>query len=257
MLCPLLQEAAKQGAQVAFLPEVSNCVSLDPAHQAAVLRSEGEDPVLHSLCLEAQKLGLWIVVGLAFRSDPPESRFANRCVVISTDGEVRARYDKIHMFDVTLSETETYRESRGFAPGGRAVLAHLPFGDLGLSICYDLRFAQLYRRLAQAGAQVICVPSAFSPVTGPGHWQVLLQARAIETGCWIVAPAQCGTHHADEGRARMTYGHSLIVSPWGEVIHDAGEGPGCHVVDLDLKAVSEARRRLPSLSHDRYFEGPA
>ena len=252
----LLRAAAAEGAEIAFTPEVSNCVSMDRAHQARVLRQDRDDLFLAGLAETAKALGLWIVTAVAVKSDPPEERFANRCVVISPEGETVARYDKMHMFDVQVSESETYRESSGYAPGEQAVVADTPLGKLGLSICYDVRFAYLYRVLAKAGAQVICVPAAVSPGTGPAHWQPLLQARAIETGCWIVASAQVGEHRASAGRARKTWGHAMVVSPWGDVIYDAQTDVGVHVVDLDLRQVDEARRKVPSLTHDRDFRGP-
>lgn len=254
-LSAALAEAAGQGAQIVLTPEVCNLVSMDRAHQASVLHPEATDPTLARLRSEAAARGLWVLAGsLALRSEPPEPRFANRSVLIDDQGAVVARYDKMHMFDVQVSETETYRESSGYAPGDRAVLAQTPWATLGMTICYDLRFAYLYRALAQAGAEVLTVPAAFSPGTGPAHWQPLLQARAIETGAWVIAPAQTGTHEARSGRARQTYGHSMVISPWGEVVLDAGTEPGVFVVDLDLGAVAEARRKLPSLTHDRQFD---
>lgn len=257
-LLPLLRAAAEQGAEIALTPEVTNCVSLDRAHQKTVLEHEGADAFLAALRAEAARLGLWVLAGsLALKAEPPETRFVNRSILIDDAGNIAARYDKMHMFDVEVSETETFRESSGYAPGDRAVTARTPFGTLGLSVCYDLRFPYLYRALAQAGAQVLCVPSAFSPGTGPWHWQPLLQARAIETGCYVLAPAQTGTHPAQQGRARKTYGQSLVVSPWGEVLLDAGTDPGLHLVDLDLAKVDEARRKVPALTHDRSFTGPA
>ena len=257
-LLPLLRAAAEQGAEIALTPEVTNCVSLDRAHQKTVLEHEGDDAFLAALRAEAARLGLWVLAGsLALKAEPPETRFVNRSILIDGAGNIAARYDKMHMFDVEVSETETFRESSGYAPGDRAVTAQTPFGTLGLSVCYDLRFPYLYRALAQAGAQVLCVPSAFSPGTGPWHWQPLLQARAIETGCYVLAPAQTGTHPAQQGRTRKTYGHSLVVSPWGEVLLDAGTEPGLHLIDLDLAKVDEARRKVPALTHDRNFTGPA
>ncbi|WP_116597709.1 carbon-nitrogen hydrolase family protein [Primorskyibacter marinus] len=253
----LLHEAAAAGAGFALTPEVTNCVSLSRTHQAQVLRNEAQDATLAGLRDTAAKLGIWLLIGsLAVKSDPPEDRFANRSFLIAPDGEIRARYDKIHMFDVDVSETESYRESSGYAPGDRAVVAPTPFGTLGLSICYDIRFPHLYRALAQAGAQILTVPSAFSPVTGAAHWESLLRARAIETGAWVLAPAQTGTHPASTGKSRSTYGHSMVISPWGEVIADAGTEPGLTLVDLDLNAVSKARARIPSLTHTRSFESP-
>jgi predicted amidohydrolase len=257
MVSGLLTEAAEQGAQLALLPEVANCVSMDRKHQTDVLRREAEDLFLAGLQDRARGLGLWVLAGsLALKSDPPETRFANRSLLVDDQGTVAARYDKMHMFDVQVSAEETYRESAGFAPGSRAVLAQTPWARLGLSICYDLRFAYLYRALAQAGAEVLCVPAAFSPGTGPAHWQPLLQARAIETGCYVLAPAQTGTHAAQAGKQRRTYGHSMVISPWGEVLLDAGTETGISIVDLDMSQVAAARRKLPALTHDRSFEGP-
>ena len=205
----------------------------------------------------AAKHGFWLLIGsLALKTDDPDGRFANRSFLIAPDGAIAARYDKIHMFDVTLSESERYRESDGFRPGNRAVVADTPLARIGLSICYDLRFPQLYRALAGAGAQILTVPAAFAVATGRAHWEVLLRARAIETGAFVLAPAQCGTHPATTGRARETWGHSLAVAPWGEVLADAGDRPGVALVDLDLDRVAEARGRVPSLSHDRDFGTP-
>ncbi len=252
-----LRSAAAQGAALVATPEVTNCISTSRSHQRAVLHPEATDPTLAALRGEARALGLWVLVGsLALLTGDADGRFANRSFLIGPDGAIAARYDKIHMFDVAVSETETYRESDGFRPGGTAVLARTPLGALGLSVCYDLRFPALYRALAQAGAQVLTVPAAFSPVTGAAHWEVLLRARAIETGCFVLAPAQTGIHDAQRGRARRTHGHSLVVAPWGEVLLDAGTDPGVHVVDLDLAQVDEARRRVPALHHDRAFEAP-
>ena len=250
----MLGAAKAQGAEFALLPEVCNCVSMDRAHQAQVLRQESEDGVLAGLRQAAESLGLWVLAGsLALRSDPPETRFANRSFLIDPQGQITARYDKMHMFDVQVSESETYRESSGYAPGGQAVVADGPGARIGLSVCYDVRFAYLYRALAKAGADILTVPAAFSPGTGPAHWQPLLQARAIETGCFVLAPAQCGTHPASRGKARTTYGHSMVVAPWGEVVLDAGTKPGVFMVDIDLDAVADARRRVASISHDRKY----
>ena len=160
------------------------------------------------------------------------------------------------MFDVNVTATEIYRESEGYRPGAQAVLADMPYARVGMTICYDLRFPALYRRLAQAGAQILTVPAAFNHITGAAHWEVLLRARAIETGCFVLAPAQTGFHAEREGKGRQTYGHSLAISPWGEVLVDAGIEPGVTFVDLDLSRVGEARHRIPSLSHDRGFDGP-
>ncbi len=253
----MLRAAKDQGAEFALTPEVTNVLSFSRQRQEAVVVSEAEDVVLQAMRDEAKDLGMWVLAGsLALRSDPPETRFANRSVLIDPQGGISARYDKIHMFDVQVSAEETYRESAGFAPGDRAVLARTDIGNIGLTICYDVRFGYLHRELAKAGAHIITAPAAFSPGTGPAHWQPLLQARAIETGCYVLAPAQTGQHKASMGKSRSTYGHSLVVSPWGEVLLDAGTEPGVYCVDIDLDKVDEARRKVPSLTHDRTFEAP-
>ena len=254
----LIRDAVAVGAEFVLTPEVTNCVSASRAQQMAVLQNEAEDQTLAALREVARECGIWLLIGsLALKTDDSDGRFANRSFLITPEGKVAARYDKIHMFDVTISDTESYRESAGYRPGGAAVLAPMPFGALGLTICYDLRFPHLYRQLAQAGAQVLSVPSAFSPVTGAAHWETLLRARAIETGCYVLAPAQTGTHEATQGKPRQTYGHALAVAPWGEVIADAGTDPGFVLADLDMDAVASARQRIPALTHDRVFRGPA
>ena len=253
----MLEGAAGAGAGFVLTPEVTNCLSSDRAHQRAVLRHEEEDPTLAALREDAARLKLWLLIGsLALKTDDEDGRFANRSFLIGPDGGIVARYDKINMFDVDVSETEKYRESAGYRPGSRAVIAPTPFGTLGLSICYDVRFPQLYRRLSQAGAQILTVPAAFNDTTGKAHWQSLLRARAIENGAYVLAPAQTGTHAAHEGRARRTWGHSMVVAPWGEVVADGGTDPGITYAEIDLAAVERARRRIPSLMHDRPFEGP-
>lgn len=254
----LIREAAAGGAQLVLTPEVSNLVSQNRQRQRALLRPEAEDPTLARLSAVAGELGIWLLLGsIGVQSGEPDGRFANRSLLIGPDGAVKARYDKIHMFDVDVSETETWRESAAFRPGERAVVAETPWGGLGMTICYDMRFAALYRALAQAGASIITVPAAFTVPTGQAHWHVLLRARAIETGCFVLAPAQCGRHPAQPGETRReTYGHSLAVAPWGEVLADAGEVPGVTLVDLDLAQVAEARRRVPQLRHDRAFALP-
>ncbi|MBK5933988.1 putative amidohydrolase [Rhodovulum imhoffii] len=256
-VCRALAVAAQGGAEFALTPEVTNCISTSRHRQGEVLHPECSDPTLAALREEAARLGLWLLIGsLAVKSDDSSGRFANRSLLIGPDGAVAARYDKIHMFDVDISAQERFRESEGYRPGTRAVVARTPFAVLGLSICYDLRFAALYRSLAQAGAQVLTVPAAFSPTTGVAHWRPLLQARAIETGCYVLAPAQCGAHRASRGGARSSHGHSLVVSPWGEVLADGGKNPGVIYADLDMAEVEKARARVPSLSHDRPFTPP-
>jgi predicted amidohydrolase len=253
----MMDAAIAQGAEFILTPEVTNCVSGSRAHQKSVLHPEENDPTLAGLRARAAEAGVWLLIGsLALRTDDPDGRFANRSFLIGPDGGIVARYDKIHMFDVDVSPEETYRESDGFRPGDRAVLADMPLGKLGMTICYDIRFPHLHRALAQAGATILTVPAAFSYVTGAAHWEVLLRARAIETGCFVLAPAQTGTHAATSGRTRQTHGHSMVVAPWGEVLVDGGVEPGIVMVDLDPDAVAQARRRVPSLRHDRAFDGP-
>jgi len=258
MVRKMVAEAVDAGADWVLTPEVTNCVSASRAHQKSVLSSETDDPVLAGLRKETERHGIFLLIGsLALLAETAgEAPFVNRSFLIGPDGTIRARYDKIHMFDVDISETETYRESAAFRPGERAVVADVEDFTVGLTICYDVRFPALYRRLAAAGADALSVPAAFSPVSGKAHWETLLRARAIETGCYVLAPAQCGDHPVSEGRARSSHGHSLAVDPWGQVLVDAGEAPGVHLVDLDRALVEESRRRIPSLAHGRAFQGP-
>ncbi|MEM6636883.1 MAG: carbon-nitrogen hydrolase family protein [Pseudomonadota bacterium] len=251
------RQAVAEGAGFVLTPEVTNCVSASRSRQNDVLSYEREDPFLAGLRDEAARAGAWVLIGsLGLKTDDADGRFANRSFLLDPSGEIQARYDKIHMFDVAVTETETYRESAGYRPGGRAVVAETPFAKIGLSVCYDVRFSALYRALAQGGAEVLTVPAAFSPVTGAAHWEPLLRARAIENGCYVLAPAQCGTHAAARGRARQTHGHSIGIDPWGQVLGDAGTAPGMVMLDLDMKQVHSARARVPALTHDRPFSGP-
>ena len=253
----MLRAAHAEGAGFILTPECSNLLSADRTHQRAVLRLEADDLTLADLREAAASLKIWLLIGsLGLLSEAADGRFANRSFLIGPEGGVVARYDKIHMFDVNVSESEIYRESAAYRPGSRAVLAETPFGRIGLTVCYDLRFPQLYRSLAQAGAEILTVPAAFNHITGAAHWEVLLRARAIETGCYVLAPAQTGFHPEKAGRGRRTHGHSLAVVPWGEVLVDGGTAPGISYVDLDLARVAEARARIPSLSHDRAYVGP-
>ncbi len=253
-----LRQAAAGGAQIVLTPEVTNCLSASRAQQDRVLQTEADDITLAALRAEAAKLGVWLLIGsLALKTDDADGRFANRSFLIAPDGSIAARYDKMHMFDVQVSDTETYRESASFRPGGQALVADTPLASFGLSVCYDLRFAYLYRALAQAGAEVLTIPAAFSPVTGAAHWETLLRARAIETGCYVMAPAQTGRHAAVEGRARMTHGHSLVVAPWGEIILDMGTAPGVGFAQIEMDKIVEARGRVPALFHDRPLNPPA
>ena len=253
----MLREAAANGAEFVLTPEVTNIVSTSRSLQNAVLCLEEDDPTLAALRKDARELGIWLLIGsLALKSGDPDGRFANRSFLIDPKGNISARYDKIHMFDVQVTPEETYRESDGYRPGTTAVLAKTPFGGVGMAICYDLRFPHLFRDLAQAGAEILTVPAAFSYVTGAAHWTSLLRARAIENGCYVLAPAQTGTHEATKGAKRRTYGHSLAIAPWGEVLVDAGEACGISYVDLDLGKVAESRRKVPSLEHDRKYDRP-
>ncbi|MBE9477354.1 MAG: carbon-nitrogen hydrolase family protein [Proteobacteria bacterium] len=253
----MIRDAHAKGARFILTPEATNCISTDQEHQRRVFHLQKDDPSLKAFREIAAELGIGLMIGsLLLLSSDPDGRFANRCFMIGPNGAIIAQYDKIHMFDVALSKTETYRESKGFRPGDTAVVADCDFGMVGLAICYDLRFAHLFRAVAQAGAQIITVPAAFSPVSGKAHWHVLLRARAIETGCYILAPAQTGTHQASVGKKRQTYGHSLVVSPWGEIIADAATDIGITIVEIDLEQVETARRRIPSLQHDRKYQNP-
>lgn len=253
----LVRAAVAGGAGFVLTPECTNALSSDRAHQQDILHPEDGDPTLAALRAEAARAGIWLLIGsLGLKTRDDDGRFANRSLLIDPTGAITARYDKIHMFDVTLSESETYRESASYRPGARAVLAETPFGMLGLTVCYDIRFPALYRRLAREGAQIITVPAAFNHITGAAHWEILLRARAIETGCYILAPAQTGFHAEVRGKGRRTHGHSLVIAPWGEVLADAGTDPGVIFAEVDLAEVARARARVPSLSHDRPFDGP-
>jgi predicted amidohydrolase len=217
-------------------------------------RSEADHPMLAAFRELARETGAWLLLGSAVvRRGDGDDRLANRSFLVAPNGEITARYDKIHMFDVELAGGESYRESNAFRPGDKAVLAELPWGVLGMTVCYDLRFPQLYRALAQAGADFLSIPSAFTVPTGRAHWHVLMRARAIETGCFVFAPAQWGEH----AEGRKTYGHSLIVAPWGEILAEAPDGVGFVTAEIDRAKVADARRSVPSLSHDRSFAAPA
>ena len=240
-------EAAAGGAEILFTPEMSGLLDRDKERAAGNARTEDEDQVLAAVREAAKRAGIWVHIGsLALRVG--EGKLANRGFVIDASGEIRARYDKIHLFDVDLTTGESWRESAVYAGGSEAVtVGSTPVGQLGLTICYDLRFPALFERLTGAGAQVVAVPAAFTVPTGQAHWHVLLRARAIEAGVFIVAAAQFGQH--EDGRA--TYGHSLVVDPWGEVLLDMGEGTGVGFCDIDLGSVERVRGRVPAISHRR------
>lgn len=248
---PMLLRAAENGADVIFLPEVANVVQRDADAARQEVRTEADDPFLDMVCCFARDKQIWIHIGsLAVQPGDSDGRLANRGLLIDPTGTINARYDKIHMFDVALSGGETYRESNTYRPGGRAVLAAMPWGKMGLTICYDLRFPSLYRDLALKGATVLTAPSAFTRKTGMAHWHTLLRARAIETGSFMIAAAQTGDH--PDGR--KTYGHSLVVDPWGEVIADQGVEPGVLFADLDLTMIDRARAMIPSLNNGQSYQ---
>ena len=252
-----VRQAHAEGAEFILTPECTNGLWSNRAAQKAMLRLEEDDATLAALRDEAGKLGVWLLIGsLALLTGDSDGRFANRSFLIRPDASIAARYDKIHMFDVNVSETEVYRESAAFRPGSQAVIAQTPFAPIGMTVCYDVRFATLYRKLAQGGAQIITVPAAFNHITGAAHWETLLRARAIENGAFVLAPAQTGFHAEAGGKGRRTYGHSLAIAPWGEVLADGGTEPGVTLVDLDLTQVADARGRVPSLQHDRGFDAP-
>jgi predicted amidohydrolase len=246
------RRARAAGADFITTPEIVGMFEPVRARVMEKARTEAEDPSLAAFRALAAELNCWFLVGsLALRTDEPgESRLANRSFLLDDRGGIVARYDKIHMFDVDIAGDRKYRESESYRPGRRAVLADTPWGRLGMTVCYDLRFPHLYRALAQAGAQFITIPAAFTQKTGAAHWHVLMRARAIETGCFVIAPAQCGTH----AEGRQTFGHSLVVAPWGEVLADGGAEPGMTIAEIDLARVAEARGMVPSLSHDRSYE---
>jgi predicted amidohydrolase len=246
-----VREAAARGATFIATPENTTLMAPDGGAKLAQSCDEAHDPALPVFSALAKELKVWILIGsLAIKVS--DSKTANRCFLFAPDGGIRARYSKIHLFDVQLASGETYRESNTVAGGGEAVVADTDMGKLGLSICYDLRFPQLYRKLAQKGAFAFTVPSAFTVPTGSAHWHVLLRARAIENGAFVIAPAQGGTH----ANGRSTYGHSLMVAPWGEVLAEAGTEPGVIIADIDPALAAEARAKVPNLQHDREFAGP-
>lgn len=252
----LVKKAADDGARLICLPENASMMIHGEGRALARAALEPDHPAIPVFCELAQETGTWILVG-SLNIRLGNDRIANRSFLISAEGAIEERYDKLHLFDVDLpagpdGKPEIYRESALVRAGQAAVLAHTPWGGLGLSICYDLRFPQLYRALAGAGARMIAVPAAFTRQTGQAHWEVLLRARAVETGAFILAPAQCGKH--DGGR--QTFGHSMIIDPWGQVLARAGGRPGIIMAELDLDAVDRARQALPSLQHDRAFLPP-
>jgi predicted amidohydrolase len=242
-----IAEAAAGGAEILFTPEMSGLLDRDSARAAKSLREEAEDPVLAACRAAAREHRIWLHIGsLAVLAG--NGKVANRGFVIDREGHIRARYDKLHLFDVDLPTGESWRESNTYSAGSGVVLVNgTPVGKLGLTICYDLRFPGLFARLAEADADIIAVPAAFTVPTGKAHWHILLRARAIEAGLFVVAAAQVGRH--EDGR--QTFGHSLVIDPWGEVLLDMGEEPGIGFADIDLKRISDVRGRIPALSHRR------
>ena len=245
---PLAETAVQAGADFLFLPEYCGGLRTEGAAVVPPAAPEADHPVLAALRDFAAARRVWMMLG-SLAIDGPAGKIVNRGFVLDDRGGIRSRYDKIHLFDIQLSETETYRESARVAPGDRAVVVETPFGRIGHTICYDLRFPQLYRSLAQAGAETLCIPAAFTRRTGEAHWHVLNRARAIENGAFVVSPCAIG---AVPGGGE-SYGHSLVVNPWGEVVADGGTLPGVVQATLDLDEVAATRARIPSLSHDRPF----
>lgn len=253
-LSSLIVEAAAGGAALVFTPEMSGLLDRDRSRAAKVIRDESDDIVLSAIRSGARNARIWVQLGsLAVKaSDNLGEKWVNRSYLINPDGEITARYDKIHLFDVDLGPDESLRESSAYAGGHNAVVAPIPGATLGLSICYDLRFPGLYEALTNAGADILSVPAAFTVPTGKAHWEILLRARAIEAGAFVVAAAQCGVH--EDGRS--TYGHSMVVDPWGEILLDMDDGNGLGFCDLDLRKVQEVRSRVPAVANRKRFEAP-
>ena len=244
-----IEEAARAGADYVLTPEMTNIMEVKRERLFATIADEERDPTLAALREAARRLSIYIHIGsLAVKASPDKA--ANRSFLIDRRGDVIARYDKIHMFDVDLANGESYRESRNYRPGDLAVVTDLPWGRLGVTICYDLRFPALYRALAEAGASFFSIPSAFTRQTGAAHWHVLIRARAIENGSFVFAAAQGGKHES----GRETFGHSLVVDPWGQILAEGGSEPGVILADIDPAQISAARSRIPSLHHGRRFE---
>jgi predicted amidohydrolase len=251
-VCQLIREARERGADLIALPEVVAMMEPDRRLVYAKAFAEPDHPALGAFRDLARETGAWILGGsITVRTGP--GKVANRSLLLDPEGEVVGRYDKIHMFDVDLPGGESYRESDAYEPGRATCVARTPWGGLGMTICYDLRFPALYRDLALAGADFLSVPSAFTRPTGAAHWSVLLRARAIETGCFVFAPAQCGEHAG----GRKTYGHSMIVDPWGAVLAEADEEVGVIVADIDPARIAEVRASVPSLRHIRSYALPS
>lgn len=254
-VAPLVEAAARGGAQFVLTPEAVNLMEQRKANRAEKIVPQDQDPCVLGLRELAARYGIWLLIGSAIvrHDDHAESRAANRSMLVGPDGAIRATYDKLHVYDVDLPTGERHRESENIRPGDKAVVACSPWGKIGLTVCYDVRFAHLFRALARAGAAMITTPAAFTVPTGQAHWEIMLRARAIETGAFVMAPAQGGVH--EDGR--RTFGHSLVVAPWGQVIarldHDQ---PAVLAAELDLSEVERARQAIQQLRHDREFAGP-
>lgn len=247
----LVDDAVRAGARLVVTPEMTNAIDSRKARLKEKVGEQDKDPAVEAFARKAMASGIYLMAG-SFALRDGAGGLVNRSILFDPDGAIRAVYDKMHMFDVALANGEQYRESASYVPGDRAVIAATSLGRIGMTVCYDLRFAALYRVLAQAGAGLITVPSAFTRPTGAAHWAVLLRARAIETGAFVIAPAQCGEHES----GRRTHGHSMIVAPWGEVLAEAKEAPGIILAEIDPAAVMAARRRITALEHDRSFAIP-
>lgn len=250
--CGLIREAAAQGAQLVGLPEVVNLMQRDRSESSKLACLEEDDPSLAAYRALAKELGIWIHAGSLMIRLSDDPRFANRGFLIDPTGAIQGRYDKIHMFDVDLANGESYRESSGFRPGDHATVVETPWGGYGMAVCYDVRFPHLFRDLAKAGAGILAVPAAFTRTTGQAHWHTLLRARAIENGCFVIAPAQCGDH--EDGR--KTFGHALVIDPWGQILADGGEDPCVVRASLNLDRIKEVRSMVPSLNNDLPYAKP-
>jgi deaminated glutathione amidase len=245
----LVEQAKRDGADYVQTPEMTNIMEVKRDNLFAAIVPDEQDTTLAAFRELARRLAIWVHVGsLAVKVSP--ERAANRSFLIDPRGDIKARYDKIHMFDVDLANGESYRESRSYQPGELAMVADLPWGRLGLTICYDLRFPALYRALAEAGSSFLAIPSAFTRQTGEAHWHLLNRARAVENGCFVLAAAQGGTHES----GRETYGHSMVIDPWGRIIAEGDDAPGVVMAEIDPSLVGKARARIPSLQHGRRFE---
>ena len=248
-----IYSSVDSGAKFYFAPEMSGLLDKNRKRAAAHIVSEIDNTVLQAVQNAAAKTGIWVHIGsIPVQSEKDNKRFANRSLIINGSGDIISRYDKMHLFDVHLSGGESWRESDAYQPGEEAVLVNTPLGKIGMTICYDLRFPDLFSRLAHAGAEIFAVPAAFTVPTGRAHWHTLLRARAIESACFVIAAAQSGTH-AD---GRQTYGHSLVIDPWGDIILDMGEGEGVGFADIDLCRIEEVRGQIPVHLNRRIIEDP-